>query len=288
MNKLLLNEQLIHFFNEDIGFGDRTSEAIFADEKCEAHFLAKQDGIFAGEDILKQGYKLLGSDIILEMNKKDGDYVRAGEIIGRVKGKTVDLLATERVLLNLIQRMSGIATLTAEAVKQLEGTKTRICDTRKTTPGLRMLEKHAVRCGGGFNHRFRLDDAILIKDNHIARSGSISKAVRLVREKTGHMIKIEVEAETMEEVREAVEAGANVIMFDNCTPEEAAVWRRETPDSVYTELSGGIALDNLHEYANTGVDFISAGALTHSAPALDISFNIEVNGGTKNGKNQFV
>lgn len=288
MNKLLLNEQLIHFFNEDIGFGDRTSEAIFADEKCEAHFLAKQDGIFAGEDILKQGYKLLGSDIILEMNKKDGDYVRAGEIIGRVKGKTVDLLATERVLLNLIQRMSGIATLTAEAVKQLEGTKTRICDTRKTTPGLRMLEKHAVRCGGGLNHRFRLDDAILIKDNHIARSGSISKAVRLVREKTGHMIKIEVEAETMEEVREAVEAGANVIMFDNCTPEEAAVWRRETPDSVYTELSGGIALDNLHEYANTGVDFISAGALTHSAPALDISFNIEVNGGTKNGKNQFV
>lgn len=171
MNKFLLEEQLKNFLKEDIGFGDRTSEAIFADEISEADFVVKQDGIFAGEDILKQGYKLLGGDMILQLNKKDGDKVVAGENIARVKGNTVDLLSTERVLLNLIQRMSGIATLTADAVKQLEGTETRICDTRKTTPGLRMLEKHAVRCGGGYNHRLRLDDAILIKDNHIARSG---------------------------------------------------------------------------------------------------------------------
>ena len=284
MNKFLLKEQLNHFFKEDIGFGDRTSEAIFDDERSEAIFLAKEDGVFAGEDILKQGYNLLGEETVLQLRKKDGDLIQAGEVIAKVQANTVDLLSTERVLLNLIQRMSGIATLTAKAVHKLEESVTKVCDTRKTTPGLRMLEKHAVVCGGGFNLRLRLDDAVMIKGNHIAQCGSISSAVERVKEKVGHMVKIEVEAESLEEVKEAIKAGADVIMFDNCTPEEAALWQREIPEGILTELSGGITLDTIHLYGKTGVDFISLGALTHSAPALDISLNIEVNGGVKDVK----
>ncbi|MBU9720764.1 MULTISPECIES: carboxylating nicotinate-nucleotide diphosphorylase [Bacillaceae] len=277
MNKLLLREQLMQFMKEDLGFGDRTSEWIFSNEITKAIFLAKSKGVFAGEEVLIEGYKLLQSDIDLTLLKRDGDNLEPGDVIAEVTGPTVDILSSERVLLNLVQRMSGIATLTQEAVTRLGETQTRICDTRKTTPGLRMLEKHAVVSGGGFNHRLRLDDAVMIKDNHIARCGSITAAVTKVREKAGHMIKIEVEAESVADVKEAVEAGADVIMFDNSTVEQAIQWRNEVPPSIITEVSGGITLETLPEFGKTGVDYISIGALTHSAKALDISLDIQIN-----------
>jgi nicotinate-nucleotide pyrophosphorylase (carboxylating) len=185
------------------------------------------------------------------------------------------LLTGERVILNLLQRMSGIATLTHRAVTILNNSHTRICDTRKTTPGLRMLEKYAVVCGGGYNHRFGLYDGVMIKDNHIAFCGSITKAVQAVREKLGHMVKIEVETETKEQVLEAVRAGADVIMFDNRTPDEVREFVSLVPKPIITEASGGITLENLAEYGTTGVDYISLGMLTHSATALDISFHLQ-------------
>ncbi|MDG5786368.1 carboxylating nicotinate-nucleotide diphosphorylase [Evansella sp. AB-P1] len=274
MNKLSLRGKLLDFFQEDLGFGDRTSEWIFSNERSKAVYLAKEDGIFSGEMILQEGYKLLQEDIEITLLKRDGDSLKAGDIIAEVTGPTVDILSTERVLLNLMQRMSGIATLTWKAAEQLRESHTSVCDTRKTTPGLRMLEKHAVVCGGGKNHRLRLDDAIMIKDNHIAQCGSITAAVQRVKEKAGHMMKIEVEAESLEAVKEAVEAGADVIMFDNCSVEEAIEWRKAVPSSIITEVSGGITLDTLSQYGKTGVDFISIGALTHSAKALDISLDI--------------
>ncbi|ADU29700.1 carboxylating nicotinate-nucleotide diphosphorylase [Evansella cellulosilytica] len=281
MNKFLLREQLTRFFQEDIGFGDRTSQSIFSDETSEAIYIAKEAGVFAGETVLKEGYALLQEDIELKLMKKDGEKVEVGDVIATVTGPTVELLSTERVLLNLVQRMSGIATLTNKAQDQLKGSKTNVCDTRKTTPGLRMLEKHAVVCGGGANHRLRLDDAIMIKDNHIAQSGSITEAVRRVKEKIGHMVKIEVETESIEEVIEAVAAGADVIMLDNCSVEEATERVKDIPDHIITEVSGGITLETIADYKHSGVDYISLGALTHSVKALDISLNIKVNGGTK-------
>lgn len=193
-----------------------------------------------------------------------------------VSGSVSALLQGERVVLNLVQRMSGIASLTRTAVETLNSSFTRICDTRKTTPGLRMLEKYAVRCGGGYNHRFGLYDAVLIKDNHIAFAGSIRRAVQLVREKVGHMVKIEVETETKEQVMEAVEAGADVIMFDNRNPLEIKEMISLIPEHIITEASGGITLDNLAAYRDSGVHYISLGFLTHSFKSLDISAEVAV------------
>ncbi|MFA9557458.1 carboxylating nicotinate-nucleotide diphosphorylase [Evansella sp. AB-rgal1] len=274
MNKLLLREKLLEFFQEDLGFGDRTSQWMFSNERSKATFVAKESGVFSGEMVLQEGYKLLQEDIKWTLLKRDGDALEVGDVIAEVTGPTTDILSTERVLLNLVQRMSGIATLTAKAVEQLVDSPTNVCDTRKTTPGLRMLEKHAVTCGGGRNHRLRLDDAVMIKDNHIAQCGSISAAVQRIKERAGHMMKIEVEAESLEAVKEAVEAGADVIMFDNSSVEEATEWRKVVPSHIVTEVSGGITLETLAEYGKTGVDFISIGALTHSAKALDISLDI--------------
>lgn len=190
-------------------------------------------------------------------------------------GPIASILTGERVVLNLLQRMSGIATLTNQAVKLLNSDHTKICDTRKTTPGLRMIEKYAVRCGGGYNHRFGLYDGIMLKDNHIASAGSIAEAVQKARAKAGHMIKIEVEIETEQQLHEAIAARADIIMFDNRTPIEAAAFAAITPDSIITEASGGITLENLADYGRTGVDYVSLGMLTHSAKALDLSMNVE-------------
>ncbi|MBU9714802.1 carboxylating nicotinate-nucleotide diphosphorylase [Evansella tamaricis] len=275
MNKLLLREMLLRFYQEDLGFGDLTSEWIFSKEQTKAIFLAKSEGIFAGEEVIREGYNVLQEDIHLTLLKRDGDVLKHGDVIAEVTGPAVAILSSERVILNLIQRMSGIATLTARAVESLGESETRICDTRKTTPGLRMLEKHAVTCGGGYNHRFRLDDGVMIKDNHIAQCGSITNAVGKIREKAGHMIKVEVEAESLEDVKEAVQAGADVIMFDNSTVEEAIEWQKEVPPSIITEVSGGITIEKLNLYGKIGVDFISIGALTHSATSLDISLDIQ-------------
>lgn len=282
MNKVQLRLDLEHYFKEDIGVQDITTESIFPQHTAgEIAFLAKESGVFCGVDIIKMGFDLLNPQIEVEMLVHDGESIEHGQTLAIASGKISDLLTGERVILNLIQRMSGIATLTKKAVDTLDSTFTRICDTRKTTPGLRMLEKYAVRCGGGYNHRFGLYDGVMIKDNHISFAGSIKRAVELVRENAGHMIKIEVETETKEQVLEAVEAGADIIMFDNRSPEEIKELIQFVPSPIVTEASGGIQLDNLASYRNTGVHYISLGFLTHSYQALDISVNVKMGHPTK-------
>lgn len=276
MNTLKLKEQLQSFFIEDIGDHDATSSFIFSKQQYgKAIITAKEDGIFAGADIVSTGYGILDPRVSAKLLKRDGDQIGKGENAAIIEGPISSLLTGERVVLNLLQRMSGIATLTNLAVKCLNSSHTKICDTRKTTPGLRMIEKYAVRCGGGFNHRFGLFDGIMLKDNHIASCGSIIEAVRKVREHAGHMIKVEVEIESEEQLLEAIEARADIIMFDNRTPEETEAFVRLTPDTITTEASGGITLQNLAQYRDTGVDFISLGMLTHSAKSLDLSMNVE-------------
>ncbi len=275
MNKFKLCSLLNHFFIEDIGEQDITTDLIFADDtKGEIVFIAKEAGIFCGEEIIKTGFRLFDSEIAIEVQVKDGDRIEAGQRLAVVSGKINDLLKGERVILNLVQRMSGIATLTNKAVAALNSSHTKICDTRKTTPGLRMLEKYAVRTGGGFNHRFGLYDGIMIKDNHISFAGSITRAVETARKNCGHMVKIEVEVETEEQVIEAVKAKADVIMFDNRTPEEIKEFIKLVPEGIVTEASGGIQLSTLPAYSDTGVDYISLGFLTHSYKALDISVKV--------------
>jgi nicotinate-nucleotide pyrophosphorylase (carboxylating) len=275
MNMLKLRSQLEQFFIEDIGDQDITSDLIFSNGALgEVVFIAKEAGIFCGEDIIRNGYKLLNEKIGVNVKVKDGEEIEMGQLLAVATGTISDLLKGERVILNLVQRMSGIATLTKSAVLELDSPKTKLCDTRKTTPGLRMFEKYAVRCGGGFNHRYGLYDGVMIKDNHISFAGSITKAVQAAREKLGHMIKIEVETETLEQVQEAIEAKADVIMFDNRTPDEIKEWIGIVPDGIITEASGGITLSNLASYRDSGVDYISLGFLTHSAKALDISVKV--------------
>jgi len=275
MNHIKLKMLLQQLFVEDIGERDITSESIFAlDSMGCGHFLVKKNGIISGLQIIKEGYSLFDPTIEVTFHAKDGDEVKAGDIIATVCGPIAYLLSGERVILNLLQRMSGIATITNQAIKTLDSNHTRICDTRKTTPGLRMLEKYAVRSGGGYNHRLGLYDGVMLKDNHIAYIGSIKEAVRKTREQLGHMVKIEVETESKEEVFEAIEAGADIILFDNSSPEQVKEYVSIVPKSIITEASGGINLDNLAAYGDTGVDYISLGMLTHSVNALDISFNI--------------
>lgn len=276
MNYIKLRKQLEDFFIEDIGEGDITTDAIFPkDKKGEVLFTSKDNGIFCGSDIMTLGFSILDPDSKVNVKVQDGDRIEQGQIIASVSGSIRNLLKGERVILNLIQRMSGIATRTNEAVTLLNSNYTKICDTRKTTPGLRMLEKYAVKVGGGFNHRFGLYDAVMIKDNHISFAGGIRNAVKEVKNSIGHMVKIEVEAESKEQMLEALAAGADVIMFDNRTPDEIAEWITHVPETVITEASGGITLENLASYRNCGVDFISLGFLTHSIQSLDISVKVQ-------------
>ncbi|WP_066371207.1 carboxylating nicotinate-nucleotide diphosphorylase [Neobacillus fumarioli] len=277
MNTLKLRSLIEQFLIEDIGEQDVTTDLIFPDDtKGEIVFLAKEAGIFCGEKVIQTGFHVLNPQIDIQLFVKDGDPIEKGQRLAVVSGEISALLKGERVVLNLIQRMSGIATLTRKAVETLDSSYTRICDTRKTTPGLRMLEKYAVRTGGGYNHRYGLYDGVMIKDNHIAFAGSIKRAVELVREKLGHMVKVEVETESKEQVIEAVEAGADVIMFDNRTPDEIKELIQFVPDHIITEASGGIQLDNLADYRDSGVQYISLGFLTHSYKALDISVKVKI------------
>ncbi|MGG7619744.1 carboxylating nicotinate-nucleotide diphosphorylase [Bacillus coreaensis] len=277
MNKLKLRLQIEQFFLEDIGERDTTSELIFGDdEQGELVFIAKENGIFCGEEIIRTGFTLLDTDVVFDLEVRDGERFEKGQKLVTITGQVTTLLKGERVVLNLVQRMSGIATRTKEAVNIVDSTSTRIVDTRKTTPGLRMLEKYAVRCGGGFNHRFGLYDGVMIKDNHIAFAGSISKAVEKVKSNLGHMVKIEVEIESKEQLLEAIEAGADVIMFDNRTPDEIKEWITLVPNGIVTEASGGITLENLYTYKHTGVNVISLGFLTHTIQSIDISAKVHV------------
>ncbi|WP_175639827.1 carboxylating nicotinate-nucleotide diphosphorylase [Metabacillus schmidteae] len=276
MHTIKIKKKMEEFFLEDLGEVDISSQTIFGKEaKGEAVIIAKEDGIFSGAEIIKIGYSLFQTDLQINVKKKDGEQLKKGDIIAELYGPVSVILSGERVILNVLQRMCGIATLTNKAVRLLNSTHTRICDTRKTSPGFRMFEKYAVRCGGGFNHRFGLYDGVMIKDNHIAFAGSISNAVQKVRKQTGHMVKIEVEIETEAQLHEAIEARADVIMFDNRSPEEVARFAEITPKSIITEASGGIGLDNLPDFKNTNVDYISLGMLTHSYQSLDISLNVK-------------
>lgn len=275
MNKIKLRNMLEAFYLEDIGVQDVTSDSIFPpEENGKGVFIAKEDGLIAGLEIIETAYHLLDSTIEVSLVIEEGDHIKAGEAIAIVSGPVRQILTGERVILNLLQHLSGIATLTNTYIKTLNDSSIQLTDTRKTTPGLRMLEKYAVRVGGGKNHRNGLYDGVMIKDNHISYSGSITKAVRRVKESLGHMVKIEVETETKEQVTEAIEAGADVIMFDNRSPQEVREFASLVPERIITEASGGIHLGTIHSYQGTGVNYISVGALTHSSKSLDISLQV--------------
>lgn len=258
--------------SEDIGTGDITTlSTIPACKDAEGKYKAKEDGILSGIDIAREVYRVIDPDIEFTAFFKDGDAVKIGDIIAQVRGNARNLLTGERVGLNLMQRMSGIATRTAKAVEAVKGTGAKIADTRKTTPGLRVIEKMAVRAGGGTNHRFNLADGILIKDNHIVAAGGITAAVAAARANAPHTLKIEVEVETIDQLREALDAGADIIMLDNMDNETMREAVKITAGRAVTEASGNMGDRDLRAVAETGVDIISIGALTHTVRALDIS-----------------
>jgi nicotinate-nucleotide pyrophosphorylase (carboxylating) len=262
--------------SEDLGNGDVTSEAIVpVDAASTADIKAKQELVLAGLEVAREVFHYLDPAVQFTTLAKDGDRIKSGAVLARVSGKTRSLLAGERSALNLLQHLSGIATLTSRYVEQLKGTKAQILDTRKTLPGLRRLEKYAVRMGGGRNHRFGLYDGILIKDNHITAAGSITKAVVPARKNAHNLLRIEVETKNLDEVREALAAQADVIMLDNMSVEMMKEAVKLISGKAPVEASGNVTLDTIRAIAETGVDFISSGSLTHSAPAADISMKIK-------------
>lgn len=262
--------------SEDIGLGDVTSEAtIPGGSTSTAEILAKQDLVLAGLDVSLEVFHFLDAAIQFTRFAQDGDKIKSGKVIARVSGSTRVLLAGERVALNFLQHMSGIATLTSKYVEQLKGLKAQALDTRKTLPGLRQLEKYAVRIGGGTNHRFGLYDGVLIKDNHIKAGGSITKAIESARRNAHHLLKIEVETKTLDEVREALAAQADIIMLDNMPLDMIREAVKLINGQVLVEASGNVTFETIREIGETGVDFISSGSLTHSAPAADISMKIK-------------
>lgn len=271
-----LKKAIARFLHEDIGSGDLTSEAILPpDQTGTAEFVAKGSFVVCGmESVAPLVFTTQNPAINITQASKDKTLAAPGDILFAAKGPVLDLLQAERVALNLVQRLCGIATLTAQFVARVKPLPVRILDTRKTTPGLRLLEKYAVRTGGGHNHRFNLADGILIKDNHIQACGSIKNAVARMRESIPHTMKIEVEASSMEQVRECVSCSVDIIMLDNMTPAMMREAVKVAGGRAFLEASGGITLENVREVAETGVDYISIGALTHSAPACDISMRL--------------
>ena len=261
---------------EDINYLDVSSDYLLPeDQRNEAYFVAKADGVLCGLDVALRTFELLDDSFSAKIYKHDGEKIAAGDVIAEFSGKTVLLLKGERTALNLLQHMSGIATATARAVELVRGTNAQITDTRKTLPGMRALQKYAVVCGSGKNHRFNLSDGAMLKDNHIDAGGGIAKTVETLRGKLGHMVKIEVETRDLDEVREAVEAGADIIMLDNMSNDAMREAVQIIGGRAKTEASGGITLENLAEVAKTGVDIISLGALTHSVHAFDISMKMK-------------
>ncbi len=260
---------------EDSGLGDVTTESILPEPKTGTGIIvAKQDFVLAGMDVARQVFSIVDPDIRCDLAFKDGQFIKSGDVILEAEGDLLGLLKGERVALNFLQRLSGVATLTREFVDTLNTPNVRLVDTRKTTPGWRALEKDAVRAGGGFNHRFALYDGILIKDNHIAVAGSIEKAVALVRARTSHLMKIEVEVSNMDEVKQAVTACAEVIMLDNMTTDAMTEAVGYIKGRAVVEASGNVSLSTLNAIAATGVDVISCGALTHQARSVDLSMRI--------------
>jgi nicotinate-nucleotide pyrophosphorylase (carboxylating) len=265
---------------EDIGSGDITGRAtIPAEIQANGHFLAKSTGVISGLEVARQVFAEVDDAIVLDQVVHDGDHVSPGTVLAYLSGPARSLLAGERVALNFVQRLSGVATATARYVDTVQGTRARIIDTRKTTPGMRVLEKEAVRHGGGHNHRFGLADGILIKDNHLAAIGGpdrIARAIVAAREIAPHTMRIEVEVTSLAELDQALAANADVVLLDNMTIVEMTEAVQRTAGRALLEASGGITLETVRQVAETGVDLISSGALTHSAPSLDISLDFEL------------
>jgi nicotinate-nucleotide pyrophosphorylase (carboxylating) len=271
-------KQLIEVaIEEDIGRGDVTTEATIAEHvMAHAWLVTKQDIVLAGIEVFAKVYAALDSSVCIMPSYKDGDLLSAGTVVARLEGRARSLLGGERVALNFLQRLSGIATLTRRYVDAVRGYHVEIVDTRKTTPGWRVLEKYAVRVGGGKNHRHDLGDGVLIKDNHIVAAGGISEAVKRARQHSHHLLKIEVEVETLEQVVEALQVGVEVIMLDNMSTTVMAEGVKIIGGRALVEASGGIDLETVVEIARTGVDLISVGRLTHSAPSADIHIEFEM------------
>ncbi len=272
MDRLHIDKIVMDALYEDMYMGDITTDSLIPEKSVSnAVMIAREEGIIAGLKAAERVFAYMDGDIVFTALAKDGDRVLAGHVIVEMNGSTRSLLKAERTALNLLQRMSGIATLAHKFSERVKGTKAKVVDTRKTTPGLRKLEKYAVRIGGAYNHRFNLSDGVLIKDNHIHACGGIKQAVEKARENIPHTIKIEVEAETLDQVREALEAKADIIMLDNMDNDKMRKAVELIDGKALSEASGNVTLDTVGEIAKTGVDIISAGSLTHSAKALDIS-----------------
>lgn len=276
MNQITMKLQADHLImealKEDISSEDVTTNSVMKETVVgEVELRCKQDGVIAGLDVFARVFELLDADTKVELYCKDGDEVKNGQLMGKVVGDIRVLLSGERVALNYLQRMSGIATYTHSVAALLEGSKTKLLDTRKTTPNMRIFEKYAVRVGGGYNHRYNLSDGVLLKDNHIGAAGSVEKAVKMAKEYAPFVRKIEVEVENLDMVKEAVEAGADIIMLDNMSVDEMKAAIALIDGRAETECSGNVTKENIGRLTAIGVDYISSGALTHSAPILDIS-----------------
>ncbi|MDD6401072.1 MAG: carboxylating nicotinate-nucleotide diphosphorylase [Lachnospiraceae bacterium] len=271
-NRINIDEYILNALREDITSEDVTTNAIMPEPKQgKADLICKQDGIICGLEVFKRTFELLDDTAVFETDLKDGDAVKNGQLMGVIKGDIKALLSGERTALNYLQRMSGIATFTRSLADELVGKKTKLLDTRKTTPNMRPFEKYAVKVGGGTNHRYNLSDGVLIKDNHIGAAGSIKKAVEMTREYAPFVRKIEVEVESLEQLQEAIDAGADIIMLDNMDNETMTKAVQIVAGRAETECSGNVTKERLAEIAKTGVDYVSSGALTHSAPIMDIS-----------------
>lgn len=270
--KLNADELIRMALREDISSEDVSTNAVMPKaQDGEVELISKQDGIICGMDVYERVFKILDDSVVVEKYVDDGDEVKKGQLMAKVKGDVRVLLSGERVALNYLQRMSGIATYTHQVAALLEGSKTVLLDTRKTTPNMRIFEKYAVKCGGGQNHRYNLSDGILLKDNHIGAAGSVTKAIQLAKEYAPFVRKIEIETETLDQVKEAVEAGADIIMLDNMDPATMKEAVKIIDGRAKTECSGNVTKENILNIIDSGVDYVSSGALTYAAPILDIS-----------------
>ncbi len=271
MNSLIVDKIIKNALLEDGAYEDITTNAIIkGGENCKVDLIAKEDGILCGIHVFKRVFEILGG-VDVEFLVSDGENIKNGQIIAKLEGSTLIILSGERIALNLLQRMSGVATLTNKFVKEIKGTSTKLLDTRKTTPNLRILERYAVKIGGGGNHRYNLSDGVLIKDNHIAAAGGIKNAINMVRSYVSFVKKIEVETETLEQVKEAIHAKADIIMLDNMNLELIREALKLIDGKALTEVSGNVELNTIKDLAKTGVDYISTGFITHSAKILDLS-----------------
>ena len=276
MNKITMTLNVDHLIKEalqeDISSEDVTTNAVMKEAVTgEVQLICKQDGVVAGLDVFRRVFEILDENVKIDFYCKDGDEVKKGELMGVVTGDIRALLSGERVALNYLQRMSGIATYTHSVAKLLEGTKTKLLDTRKTTPNMRIFEKYAVRVGGGYNHRYNLSDGILLKDNHIGAAGGVKEAVQMAKEYAPFVRKIEIEVENLDMLKEALDAGADIIMLDNMSVEDMKEAVKLVSGKAETECSGNVTKENVERLVDIGVDYISSGALTHSSPILDLS-----------------